>query len=310
MTRVRKYFNKLQHRFFPYRKPVYHDLKNKWTRRHREIQKSLWEKHGEALKWAINTVPSVHSMASGALGGILLLSAPLTASLPLPTQSTTQEASAVDPSTALKNSLSPLVPLPVTPLTSDEEEKIGIVLTNAFGFKTSAELDGKKLNRSYGLIGQEQHLMRYPGDSIYSHFGDSIESQKLAKYGMAPGRGAWGYFANSKTEMTEKDIEREKYYIAVQTFLIPDYNYRVAEYRNFFKFRKMLVVNPENGKAVVAVIGDAGPAPWTGKHLGGSPEAMQYLERFDGAQRGPVLYFFIDDPDDTIPLGPITPGNQ
>ena len=32
---------------------------------------------------------------------------------------------------------------------------------------------------------------------------------------------------------------------------------------------------------------------------------MSYLERFDGAQKGPVLYFFIDDPEDKIPLGPI-----
>ena len=69
----------------------------------------------------------------------------------------------------------------------------------------------------------------------------------------------------------------------------------------------MLVVNPENGKAVVAVIGDAGPAEWTGKHLGGSPEVMKYLERVDGSLRGPVLYFFIDEPNNNVPLGPIEP---
>jgi hypothetical protein len=56
---------------------------------------------------------------------------------------------------------------------------------------------------------------------------------------------------------------------------------------------------------MVVVVGDAGPAEWTGKHLGGSPEVMKYLERVDGAQKGPVLYFFIDDPGDKIPLGPI-----
>jgi hypothetical protein len=32
---------------------------------------------------------------------------------------------------------------------------------------------------------------------------------------------------------------------------------------------------------------------------------MTYLERVDGSQKGPVLYFFIDDPNDTIPLGPV-----
>lgn len=67
----------------------------------------------------------------------------------------------------------------------------------------------------------------------------------------------------------------------------------------------MLVVNPQNGKAIVADIADAGPSPWTGKQLGGSPAVMNYLERVDGAQKGPVLYFFINDPNDTIPLGPV-----
>ena len=67
----------------------------------------------------------------------------------------------------------------------------------------------------------------------------------------------------------------------------------------------MLVVNPQNGKAIVAAVADAGPAQWTGKHQGGSPEVMGYLERYDGSQKGSVLYFFIDDPQDSIPLGPI-----
>ena len=123
---------------------------------------------------------------------------------------------------------------------------------------------------------------------------------------MAPGLGAWGYFTNSQNSTIEKATERERYYIAVQTFLAPGFNKNPKEYTDFFKYRKMLVVNPQNGKAMVVVIGDAGPAQWTGKSLGGSPEVMTYLERYDGSQRGPVLYFFIDDPSDKIPLGPIS----
>lgn len=69
----------------------------------------------------------------------------------------------------------------------------------------------------------------------------------------------------------------------------------------------MLVFNPNTGRAVVAVIGDAGPAVWTNKQLGGSPEVMKHLERVDGKAKGKVLYFFIDDPEDKIPLGPIDP---
>ena len=163
-----------------------------------------------------------------------------------------------------------------------------------------------RLNTTYGLIGQEQHLARYPGDTMYTHFDNPEDAQKYWDYGMTPGLGGFGYFASSQNSMTKEQSDREKYYIAVQTFLAPGIEQNSKEYLNFFKFRKMLVVNPQNGKAVVADIGDAGPAPLTGKQLGGSPEVMNYLERYDGSQRGPVLYFFIDDPSDKIPLGPVS----
>ena len=137
--------------------------------------------------------------------------------------------------------------------------------------------------------------------------GHSEDSVKYYSSGMAPGLGAWGYFTNSRSELTQKDIDREKYYIATQTFLAPGFAEHTGEYIAFFKFRKMLVANPANGRAIVVVIGDAGPAQWTGKSLGGSPEVMKYLERVDGRGKGPVLYFFIDDPEDKVPLGPISP---
>lgn len=202
--------------------------------------------------------------------------------------------------------LKSVLPDSVQPLTNEQEKNVSQILSRAYGVNVSAELDGKRLNTSYGLIGQEQHLQRFPGDSMFNHFDGPENAQMYWNYGMAPGLGGFGYFANSQSEMTQEQDDREKYYIAVQTFLAPGYEGHVKEYVDFFKFRKMLVVNPQNGKAVVADIGDAGPAPWTGKQLGGSPEVMKHLERYDGSQRGPVLYFFIDDPNDEIPLGPIS----
>jgi hypothetical protein len=55
----------------------------------------------------------------------------------------------------------------------------------------------------------------------------------------------------------------------------------------------------------VTDIADAGPGQSTGKHLGGSPEVMHHLDFGKGPRKGAVLYFFIEDPDDKIPLGPI-----
>ncbi len=287
-------------------KSQYDHLKEKWTVRHRELQQALWDKHKDSLEWVSKNL-SPKQLAVGSLSSLLLLAAPTTPFLPfshlsLPAQ--TQE-STVSKHGFLIADLSHILPSEMRPLTVEEEGKVGEVFSRYFGFRAAAELEGKRLNRSYGLIGQEQHLARYPGDSLSSHFDSEEDMRKFGPHGMAPGLGAWGYFAPSLAAMTEKEKQREKYYIAVQTFLVPDYNQRLAEYRDFFKFRKMLLVNPQNGQAVVAVIGDAGPAEWTGKHLGGSPEVMRHLERVDGSMKGPVLYFFMDDPNDTIPLGPV-----
>lgn len=276
----------------------YDQLKDKWTDLHVHVKKSLWDKHKDALDWVTANF-SPKQLAIGSLSGLLVATSPFASDFSLGkffhldgsflAQSIYKESS-------LKDQLLLVVPKNVRELDAQEEIQISEILTKELGIKVAPEIDGNRLDRTYGYIGQEQHLARYPGDTMDTHFDTSEESQKFSRQGMAPGLGAWGYIG---------DTQREKYYIAVQTFLAKDFLNRVGEYRDFFKFRKMLVVNAENGKAVVVIIGDAGPAVWTGKHLGGSPEVMKHLERVDGRQKGPVLYFFIDDPENKIPLGPI-----
>lgn len=281
----------------------YEYLRKQWTKKHRELQKEIFEKHKDSFEWLSN---NSKQLAVGSLAGILMLSSPIIPKIPTAFSSASTEINkAVDNKVFLIYDLKNALPQEVRPLTLQEENNVSEVLTRTYGFRVIPELEGKRLNTSYGLIGQEQHLARYSGDNMLTHFDNTQDAERYFKYGMAPGLGAWRYFATSRDLMVQKDIDREKYYIAVQTFLAPGFNENVREYVNFFKYRKMLVVNPQNGKAMVVVIGDAGPAKWTGKSLGGSPEVMQYLERYDGRQRGPVLYFFIDDPDDKIPLGPV-----
>lgn len=285
---------------------VYSKLRNKWVARHKHIQETLWAKHGDAIH---EFVTSTKNFAIGSVSGLMLLTSPINTGFLTPPNSLMvhEENLPVKKSTFMIGDLAKNLPGEVRPLTYDEEATISALLTRDFGFKVVPELSGIRLNRSYGYIGAEQHLARYPGDTMQTHFEDQGDSQKYYSSGMAPGLGAWGYFARSRYEMTEDDITREKYYIATQTFLAPGFHDNVREYITFFKYRKMLVVNPENGKSMVVVIGDAGPAEWTGKSLGGSPEVMKYLERVDGKARGPVLYFFVDDPENKIPLGPIEP---
>ncbi|MBP9719027.1 MAG: hypothetical protein KBD46_01025 [Candidatus Levybacteria bacterium] len=279
----------------------YNHLRDRWTQQHATLHGRLWEKHKEALEWLQKK--SQHA-AVGSLGAFMLFALPGKQEFTMPkmlSQNVSQEVgNSVDKKVFVINDLSKILPDTVEPLNESQEKQIANVMARYYGVNATAELDGKRLNRSYGYIGAEQHLMRFEGDTMEGHFDNQDDATKYYSSGMAPGRGAWGYFGTDNTA-----TQREKYYIAVQSFLSPGWQGNSKEMYQFFKYRKMLVVNPQNGKAMVVVIGDAGPAAWTGKHLGGSPEVMKYLERVDGRQKGPVLYFFLDDPDDKIPLGPL-----
>lgn len=291
-------------------------LKQRLGERHRQIQDKLYEKHKEAISWAVN---NTKHLALTGLSSAMLLTAPTAVPtlpaaeqlLSAPKKTEASEYVNLDKKVFLISDLNNSLPNDFRALNHEEEKNIEEILSRNFGMKIRAEIEGKRLNRTYGIIGAEQHLARYQGDTMEVHFDNSDDRERYFSSGMAPGLGGWGYFVNrlpadmSSEERIKIATEREKYYIAVQSFLSPGYREHLREYIDFLGFRKMLIINPQNGKAMVVVIGDAGPAEWTGKHLGGSPEVMKYLERQDGAARGPVLYFFIDDPNNTIPLGPI-----
>ncbi|MFH0937119.1 MAG: hypothetical protein V1808_02415 [Candidatus Daviesbacteria bacterium] len=287
---------------FKSRHPVYEHLRKKWIAKQKGASEKFLQTHGDTLK----------KLTVGGLGGLMLMTSPgLSSSVGgdnlQPGQSITKVE---DKNRLLADNLKGVMPGEVRKLTVDEEEKITQVLTDNLGFKVSAQLEGIKLNRNYGLIGGEQHLYRYPGDILQKHADNSADWAMYGSSGIAPGLGAWGYFTSSQLSFTATDKERERYYLAIQTFLTPGFAENFAKYRDFFKFRKMVVVNPQTGQSVVAVVGDAGPAEWTGKHLGGSPEVMHYLGLAGGPRKGPVLYFFIDDPNNVVPLGPVSIGSM
>ncbi|OGE25194.1 hypothetical protein A3H85_02765 [Candidatus Daviesbacteria bacterium RIFCSPLOWO2_02_FULL_40_8] len=281
--------------------PPYEYLRKKWIARHRQASESFLDSHSDTIK----------HLTLGGLGGLLMLSNPAAmASLPQNTNGLLADRSAnrdQEPQLRTVKHLQESVPTEVRKLTIEEEKEIEEILSQQYNLPVKAEIDGIKLNRSYGLIGGEQHLYRYPGDTVFKHADTTSDWAMYGGSGIAPGLGAWGYFVPSEAQFSNKDKLRERYYIAVQTFLAPGFAENVGKYRDFFKFRKMLLVNPKTGQAVVTVVGDAGPAEWTGKHLGGSPEVMHFVGYAKGPRKGPVLYFFIDDPKDEVPLGPIDP---
>ncbi len=288
----------------------YHELLVKWSTRHEEVKKKVWEKHLHALGWLIENIPAKKHIAAGSMSALMLITGPSASMVlpaPQPSVEQVQSTKHLDKKSALVLDLALEVPRTVQPLSAENESTITHTLNDYYGMNVSAELQGIRLNRNYGLIGAEQHLPRFPGDTVDKQLKTVDDKAMYARSAMTPGLGAWRYFANSEKELTQKDIEREKWYIAAPTFASPGFKEHVKEYKDFYKYRKMLVLNPKTGQAVVADIADAGPGESTGKHLGGSPEVMNYLGLGEGPRKGAVLYFFIDDPGDTIPLGPVSP---
>jgi len=243
---------------------------------------------------------SARVITTGAITGSLLFANPsVSKELPVVAsiitnldQDTLDTGNFINQETLLK-ALREILPENTKPLDRSQEKALEQVIKETTGISTKANLEGEHLNTTYGYIGLEQHLARYPGDFV--------------DY-MAPGRGAWGYFASSKATLTPSDIEREKWYVVVQTLYLPDWEKRLSYLRDWYKYRKVMVVNTVNGNAVVGDIADAGPAAWTGKQFGGSPEVMNSL---GGAKytKGKVLVFFVDDPENKIPLGPVDYNN-
>jgi hypothetical protein len=285
------------------------ETKNSFNEKYPHVQKFFADRGTDLSKLREH---SARVVASTALTGALLLTPPImTDTLPNPTMlvkslnDLAKEGAAPDPVPAnqiLLAQMQNFLPQKVGPLTRSQEKNLEKVFSDIMGVNAKGTLEGEHLNTTYGYIGAEQHLTRYPGDAVGTH-GLTPDDE-----GMAPGRGAWGYFARSKSELTKQDIENEKWYAVVQTLYLPDWNTRLKYLRDWYKYRKVLIVNTVNGNAVIADIADSGPAAFTGKHFGGSPEVMNYLggSRY---KKGPVLLFFVDDPENKVPLGPVEYNN-
>lgn len=280
---------------FQSKKPHFEHLHKKWKSRAKDSGDGLVDKH-------------LRKVALGSLGGLMMLGVPgmgVNHAATVSNNHQVQITGSTNKNILLSKELEKVVPKETRPLTAEEERKVEQLVEENLGIKIKAEIDGKRLNTTYGMIGGEQHLYRYPGDTVYAHAHDATDWAMYGGSGIAPGLGAWGYFAPSKEAFTAEDEANERYYLAVQTFLSPGFSERVAEYRDFYKYRKMLVVNPKTGQTVIADIADAGPAAWTGKTLGGSPEVMHELGLASGPRKGAVLYFFLDDSESNMALGPV-----
>ncbi len=271
------------------------------VRKHKRFVREFEKKHEHAKKWLVKrgvTLSNIRQHSAKTLAGATLGSALLLATPALPPMQNPLTQQVINAWEHIEEFIAYLKQLFITRKLTQQDESI--VITNIkkfFGVDTAFTLSNHRLPTYLGKMGLEQHLARYPGDTIGQH-------QAFQYEGMAPGLGAFRYFEQQGISKEQAE-EYERFYIVLQTFLIPQWNSDWQQLAKWYKFRKFMVINPENGHAVVAVLGDSGPATWTGKQFGGSPEVMAGLGFLPKKTKGDVVVLFLDDPEDTIPLGPI-----
>jgi len=294
-----RFFRKNQNKKFK-------ELSKKLEERKLALLKEIEDRHSDVLEWAKNNKTSIdkigaksaRGLAAGIASGVVLLSTGAGEALP---NNKIVERTINPTDIAAKLSLKTDTRQEVKKILKETKgEDLEKELSSTLNLPISSKLDGVALNINYGIIGHESHLSRFPGDNIVSHFENSGDFKRYSSSSMAGGPGAWGYMARSKDGLTQKDIERERYYLVVQTFRSP--NWGQPNIKEWFRHRKMAVVNPKNGYVVIGAIEDAGPALSTGKSFGGSPEVMDSLG-FGNRGGDKVYMFFISDPNDQAPLG-------
>src|SRR3972149_7515434 len=293
--------------------PSFQFLARKWEKRRKELLNEFEDKHAETAKWLSEKGIDVDEVLKRGTRGtmaavaasMIMLSSGITPERQLSKLSSEKPEVGTNRITsdikakevvdkALAEALIGKLPESNRPLTVEEEREIITSVREITGVRVAAELADNRLNTNYGKIGLEQHLPRYPGETITEHFNSANGRAAYGKSGMTKNRGALGYFAPNKYALTTEAIEKEKYYAVVQTFAIAGWDRSKSEW---YRHRKVLIVNPANGKSVVAVIADSGPSRSTGKNFGGSPEAMDALGIYYGNYKNPVLLFFIDETD-------------
>lgn len=193
--------------------------------------------------------------------------------------------------------MSQMVQHPAGHLPRQDELYLEQQLTDFFGFEVTAEIEGVRLPHSIGVMQAGPHLRRHPTDLLSQH-------QRCRSAGIKTTRGSFGWFTEMG-QLTPQGVLQETYYFAVQSQFVTGWKSSPYLLKNWLKFRKLVMINPANHRAVVGSLGDSAPAEWMQYQFAGSPEAIQDGKVWSPQARGHVLLFFVNDPMNQVPLGPL-----
>jgi hypothetical protein len=198
---------------------------------------------------------------------------------------------------AIFEKLVDLVNLPAGQLEKQSELYLEQQLSDILGFDIVAELENHRLNHTTGVMRPEPHLKRYPNDELKNH-------SNVLEASIAKSRSAFGWFVNHGS-ITPEAESLERYYFSLKLYNLKNWSSQYKELKQWYKFRKMVVINPSERVAVVGIVGNIDHQNQLKKQFGASPEVIREGKIWSPKSQGKVLIMFVDDPENKISLGPI-----
>ena len=195
---------------------------------------------------------------------------------------------------AIMQKLTELIQKPPTNYQDENLLYLEQQVSDILGFSVSASRDGYQIPYIGGVMAGLPHLKRTPTDELKSH-------QFILEAGLRKKRSFYGWF--SPNTLNQKQIEYERFYFSLPINLTPAWKADPKKTAEYFKYRKLVMVNPARNVAVVGVLADIGPYNLTRAQFGGSPEVVRLGEVWHPESKGKVAIFFVDDPKNQVPLG-------
>ncbi|MDA1079270.1 MAG: hypothetical protein O2840_01105 [bacterium] len=155
-------------------------------------------------------------------------------------------------------------------------------VSDLLGFEVTSSLDDQRLTHTFGKI---QALAEF----VLQPHQNTVSTPAVRGANMQATRPTLGW-AKKPPENGEKH-----FLLANHLLLLEDWHLKYAHYKNWYKWRKLLVLNPFNRVAVIVELASFTlPNPMQ-YQFGGSPDVIRASQAWSPEAQGHVCVFFIPE---------------
>lgn len=167
-------------------------------------------------------------------------------------------------------------------------------LSDVFGFTVCSRLRSMTLPIVSGSIFADQHI------PTVNTLLDTNTLTHVKEAGSRKHRSALGLERADNGKVSE-----QTYTIGLPLYALPEWSQEHEQLKGTYRNTKLAVINPNDARAVIAMVGDISPTLDTLFQCTGSPAVIRHGLFWSPKANGKCILFLVDDPTNEVPLGVI-----